>query len=883
MPEQPGGTVSFLFSDVEGSTRMLHTLGADGYRAVFDRHRRLLRAAFARHGGYEAGSRGDGFFVAFQHAGDAIAAAAAAQRALARSESPLRVRMAVHTGEALLDPPDYVGLEVHRAARLMDAAHGGQVLISEATRAALDGALPDGVALRDLGEHWLRDLGAPEPLHQLVIAELASEFPLPRTQRGPRAPLPAQATRFVGRDAELEQIAALLGRADVRLLTLTGPGGTGKTRLALAAAAHRAGAHPGGVHFVALAGVSDPGLIGTTLASALELPELPGTDPWALVAQFLSRRDALLVLDNLEQLLEGIEPLGALLSACPRLTILATSRIRLRLAAERGFPVSPLTEPEAVQLFVERADAVAGGFEADVHVASICRSVDCLPLGIELAAARADELTSAEIAVRLDERLGLLTEGPRDAPARQRTLRATLDWSFELLRAAEQGALARLAVFRAGFTLDAAEEVCDVSPETLRVLVENNLVRDVGDRFEMLELIREYALERVDGADAVAERHAGYFLALAERAAPALHRAGTDRHWQARLAGERDNVRAALRRLVDRADGPHAHRLAAAMWAYWHDFGPIGEACEWFEQVIPLPAADRLRARTLAFASVAAGFRGEHDRRCAWSEEGLELARRSRDVPATVIAQQMVGSWLIKTGSRDRGVPLIKDALALAREAGDPWLVAITMVSVLSGNAVDDPAVAAGLAEEAAALTGLSAVARSMLAIVVGRVSWRRGDLDEAVALYRESIALGRQVGSDHTRVGVNDLGFLYFERGELPQARALTSEALRMDLNVGSAGNMAVCIANLALISAAEGDVLRAARLRGAIETYRTTVAEVPDADFRDGSYDIQLAEARGPVDETVWADAFEEGRSLSIEEAAALALQAPIPATVG
>ena len=246
MTEQPRGTVSFLFSDIEGSTRLLQALGGERYRAVFDRHRSLLRNAFARHGGWEAGSRGDGFFVAFPSARAAVAAATAAQRALVDDESQVRVRMAVNAGAALLDPPDYVGLEVHKAARLMNAAHGGQVLISHSTRVALDGELPDGVVLRDLGEHWLPDIGAPEPLHQLVIAGLPNEFPLPRTHQGPAAPLPAQPTRFLGREGELNQIAAMLARDDVRLLTLTGPGGTGKTRLALVAAAQRAGYHPAG-------------------------------------------------------------------------------------------------------------------------------------------------------------------------------------------------------------------------------------------------------------------------------------------------------------------------------------------------------------------------------------------------------------------------------------------------------------------------------------------------------------------------------------------------------------------------------------------------------------------------------------------------------------
>ncbi len=883
MTEQPRGTVSFLLSDIEGSTRLLQALGGERYRAVFDRHRSLLRNAFARHGGWEAGSRGDGFFVAFPSARAAVAAATAAQRALVDDESQVRVRMAVNTGAALLDPPDYVGLEVHKAARLMNAAHGGQVLISHSTRVALDGELPDGVVLRDLGEHWLPDIGAPEPLHQLVIAGLPNEFPLPRTHRGPAAPLPAQPTRFLGREGELNQIAAMLARDDVRLLTLTGPGGTGKTRLALVAAAQRAGSDPGGVHFVALAGLGDPDLIGTTLATTLGLSEEPGAQPWELVSAFLARRDTLLVLDNLEHLLDGVEPLGALLSACPRLTILATSRARLRLAAEREFGVPPLIETEAIELFVDRADAVSHGFHADAHVARICRALDHLPLAIELAAARVDGFTSAEIAARLDERLRLLTDGPRDAPARQRTLRATLDWSFALLQKDAQRALGRLAVFRGGFTLEAAEAVCSAGAITLQVLIDNNLVRGAGDRFEMLELIREYALEHCADADVIGARHAEYFVELVERAEPELRSARRDRYWLARLSGERDNVRAALRRLIDLPDGPHAHRLVAALWAYWHDVGPVSEAAEWFARVIPLPAPDRLRARTLAHGAVAAGFRGEHVLVAQRAGEALELARRGDDLPTTVIALQLVGSRLKKSGQPERGIVLVREALDLARQTGDPWLIGITLVTTLSGDHITDLDEAASLADEAGRLRNLNVVGRAMVEFARARISLRRGDLDDAIAMYRSSIALAREAGSDKALGGLTNLAFLLLRRGELIEARTLMTESMGLKIDTGSPGDVAAQVADFSVLCAAEGDLRRAAILRGAVEIYRETVGEVPDLDFWDGSFDGYLEEARAMAGEAVWGAAFAEGRRLAMDDAVALALNAGISATVG
>jgi predicted ATPase/class 3 adenylate cyclase len=638
MATQPVGTVTLLFTDIEGATRLLQRLGRGRYAEALTLHRRLLRQAFERYGGYEVDYEGDAFFVAFSRAEDAVRAAAAAQQALATADWPedqeFRVRMGIHTGEPLAMPPKYVGLDVHRAARIMAAGHGGQVLLSQTTRDLLE----DRSAVRDLGEHRLKDLSAAQQLYQLQIDGLPHEFPALKTLRNRPTNLPVQLTPLIGRDRELAEVAALLREEDVRLLTLTGTGGTGKTRLALQSAADVVEVFPDGVFFVSLAPIRDQELVLPTVAQALALREVPGDPISKTLASYLAEKQVLLVLDNFEQVLDAAGEVAELAARCPRLSLLVTSRERLRVAGERVLAVSPLQVPdkqvdlaalsanEAVALFAARAAEATGDFALNVEnaapVAAICRRLDGLPLAIELAAARTASLPSGALLRRLDQSLKLLTGGRRDAEERQRTLRATIEWSYDLLGPPEQTLFARLSPFVDGCRIDAAEQVGDPDRalgidmlDGLDSLVEKNLVRQRADidgepRYWMLETIREFAFDRLTDSgerDDAHSRHAYFYLDLAERAKPELT-SEKQLVWLRRIHSELDNLRLAFRWYAESGSADEALRLATAIWrALWLG-GYLSEGRQWLRSALAAGEAspERLRIEALGAASFLA-------------------------------------------------------------------------------------------------------------------------------------------------------------------------------------------------------------------------------------------------------------------------------------
>jgi predicted ATPase/class 3 adenylate cyclase len=496
----PSGTVTFMFTDIEGSTRLLHDLG-DAYADVLAKHRHLLREAFARHDGVEVDTQGDAFFVAFARAADAVAAAADGQAAL--EETPVRVRMGIHTGEPMITEAGYVGGDVHRAARVMSAGHGGQVLISEATARLLDSRTD----LNDLGEHRLKDLLAPERLYQLGDRAFPPLKTLYRTN------LPVVTTPLIGRERELEEAGALI--RSCRLLTLTGPGGSGKTRLAVHLAADAAEQFPDGVFWVPLQAIRDPAIVEQTIAAAV------GADD-GLVPHVGNKR-MLVLLDNFEQVVEAAPTVSSLLVGTANAKVLVTSREALQIDAEHRYPVDPLRPGDAEALFMERAKAVVPGFGGTRAVPMICEQLDRLPLAIELAAARVALLDPDDLLARLDQRLPLLASRSRDAPARQRTLRATIEWSHELLEPDEQQLFRRIGAFRGSFSVEAAEAVCETDLDTVESLVVKSLLRrrwGTG-RLLMLDTIREYAGERLDEspeADEIHRGHAEFFLAVARSA-----------------------------------------------------------------------------------------------------------------------------------------------------------------------------------------------------------------------------------------------------------------------------------------------------------------------------------------------------------------------------
>src|SRR5215207_8321907 len=527
--ELPSGTVTLLFTDIEGSTRLLEEVG-EGYAELLGGHRQVLRDSFARHGGVEFGTEGDAVFAAFAGAAGAVAAAADAQRALAGG--PVRVRFGIHTGEPTVTDHDYVGLDVHRTARIAAAGHGGQIVLSEATQALLD----DELELRDLGEHRLKDISTPVRLFQVG----RNHFPPLRTLSGGHLPL--EPVTLVGRQQEVAELTRLLGTERCRLVTVTGPGGIGKTSLAVVAAAELLESFEHGVTLVELAAITNPALVLPAIAEALGVE--------GDVDRHIGAREQLFVLDNLEQVVAAAGELSRMQSFCPNLSLLVTSREPLRIAGERELPLAPLAEAAAVELFRQRAQAVQPGFSSDDgRIAEICSRLDSLPLAIELAAARVKVLSPDQLLLRLNRRLPFLTAGRRDLPERQRTLRATIEWSHDLLAAEEQRLFARLGVFSGGWTLDAAEQVCDAELDVLASLLDKSLVRRDGERFSMLETIREYAVERLEasgGANELRRRHAEYFTELAEESrgdylgpAQAAHRTRFREDW--------DNVRAVFR------------------------------------------------------------------------------------------------------------------------------------------------------------------------------------------------------------------------------------------------------------------------------------------------------------------------------------------------
>ena len=658
MADLPTGTVTFLFSDIEGSTR-LASATRDRWPALLERHQALLREAFGGHDGVEIATEGDSFFVVFRSAPRAVAAAADAQRRLVEEgwpeDAPVRVRMGLHTGEATLGGDNYVGLDIHRAARLSAAAHGGQVVISDATRALTMAALPTGVALRDLGEHRLKDLPAPERVWQLVVDGLAADFP-PLRVLSPTN-LPAEQTSFVGRAREVDRAIELLAAS--RLLTLTGPGGTGKTRLSIRIANDLRDRFPDGAFFVALEPLRDPDLFPSAVAQVLGVAERPDRSLLDGVLDHIREREMLLVLDNFEQLMGAAPMVGRLLGGAPRLRVLVTSREALRVAGEQEFPVPPMGIPdatavgdldrlsqyEAVALFIARARAVRPDFavtnENAPAVAELAARLEGLPLAIELAGARVKLLGPEALLARLGSRLDLLGSRAVDVSDRQRTLRGAIAWSYDLLDDAERRLFARLSVFAGGATLSAIEAVTGAglggdALDLLTGLVDKSLVRGAGDgeepRFAMFETIREFATERLAESgerDELQRRHAGHFRDFAETAEPEL--TGADQfRWLALFDAEVDNLRAVMRWALEGGDVEVGLSLAGALWRFWYQRAHLAEGRAWLERLLVVPAASgptRGRFRALNGLGGLAYWQGDFAAARRAYEESLSVAR----------------------------------------------------------------------------------------------------------------------------------------------------------------------------------------------------------------------------------------------------------------
>jgi predicted ATPase len=662
--ELPTGTVTFLFTDIEGSTRLLHELG-DAYADALAEHREVLREAFARHGGVEVDSQGDAFFVAFERASDALAAARDVQAVL---EGPVRVRMGIHTGEPIVTEDGYVGIDIHRAARIAAVGHGGQVLMSQSTR-----ELVGADSLRDLGEHRLKDLTAPERIYQVGD----SDFPPLKSLNATNLPRPQEP--LVGRRKELADILRLMGRDGMRLVTVTGPGGVGKTRFAVEAAGALVSEFSRGVWFVDLAPLRDPELVVPTIARTL--------GAHVSLVQHIGEDELLLVLDNCEQVIDAAQDVASLLAHCPRLAVLATSREPLHLKDEREYALRPLSESPAIELFQRRAEAVHPAFSADYDtLREICRRLDSLPLALELAAARVKVVGAEELRERLDRRLPLLVGRVRDLPPRQRALRATIEWSYELLSPAEQDAFNRLAVFSGGWTVNAAEAVCEADLDGLDSLLDKNLIRFDGARYAMLETIREFAYECFEvlpAAEQIRRRHAEHFCALAAEAEPELtgaHQA----EWVARLATDHENLRTTLT-FAERAMPAAALSLTSSLVIFWYIRSLYVEGAEWLRRALAVgPETCDAHAKALWGLGLFRTLLGDLSGAREPLETSFALADASGDDSIAGRAQSMLGLLAFFVDDVDEARARFEESASRARRAADTWCLADALGTLAS-------------------------------------------------------------------------------------------------------------------------------------------------------------------------------------------------------
>jgi predicted ATPase/class 3 adenylate cyclase/DNA-binding XRE family transcriptional regulator len=873
VPVLPTGTLTFLLTDVEGSTRLWEQHPA-AMRQALERHDTLIEAAVVRHAGLVIRPRGEGDsrFAVFVRATDALAAAAAVQQALFTEPWPpevvLRVRLALHTGEADLRAGDYYGSAVNRCARLRAVAHGGQTLVSLATSELVRDALPAGAELRDLGQHRLKDLTRSEHVFQLNAPGLPAEFPALRTLEGRPHNLPVQPTPLLGREDDLARLAALARRSDLRLLTLTGPGGIGKTRLALQLAADLLDQFADGTYFVDLAPVRDPALVIAAVAAALGLRENASQPLAEIVPAYLRDKALLLVLDNFEQIVEAAPLVGTLLAGCPHLRIVVTSRTVLQIYGEHEYPVPPLALPPrgstppleqltqyaAVVLFIQRAQAVQPSFTVTnataPAVAEICARLDGLPLAIELAAARVRLLPPPALLARLANRLGTLTGGARDVPARQQTLRAAIDWSYRLLSAPEQAFFARLAVFAGGRTLAAIEAVCltpdepqdalagcDVLVEVAS-LVEKSLLRPEEEeeasepRFVLLETLHEYAREQLTSrgeTETFRARHAAYFVALAEDAEPHLWGGVGVGTWLARLDAEHDNLRAVLQWAQEHEERREVGlRLSGALSRFWMWRGHFSEGRRWLEGFCAAvwPGAERAsaavvaaQAKALHGAGVLAWRQGDFAQAALLQEESLALRRELGDKQGIARSLHYLGSVTADGGDYARATALYEESLALSRELGDTGGIARSLgyqghIAIAQG----DYARATALYEESLALLreqedkpGISASLNSL-----GNVASSLGDFARASVLYEESLTIDRELGDKPgIAVQLNNLGSIAWRQGDHVRARVLHEESLAINRELGVKAFIALSLSNLGYVAERQGDYAQAALLQ--------------------------------------------------------------------
>jgi predicted ATPase/class 3 adenylate cyclase len=860
----PTGTITFMFTDIEGSTRLLEALGQDAFGRSLEAHHEILRRAVAN-GGVVVRTIGDAFFVVFTDAPAAVAAAATAQLLLDEFEWPndaeLSVRMGLHTGSAVLGGDDYVGLDVHRAARIADAGHGGQVLLSDATAALAGAALPEGVSVRSLGAHRLKDLSEAVPLHQLDIDGHRTDFPPLRTIDAVAGNLPVQLTSFIGRGAEIAGIRELLDRS--RLVTLTGPGGTGKTRLSVQAAAEVAQDFGDGAYFVSLETITDPDLMAPAILESLEVTTVSGSiEPEDQLAAYLADKEALLVLDNLEQIQGAGAKVAALLSAAPTVKVIATSRGPLRVGGEQEYPVPPLSTPgprvgsvadviaqsEGVELFAERALAVRPDFSlTEVNLAAIAElttRLDGLPLAIELAASRVRVLTPEAILDRLDNRL--LANPAPDLPERQRTIANAIGWSYDLLDEPVRRLFENCSVFMGGASLEFLERVATAGNvdvlDGLSALVDGSLLRlaatEGEPRYQMLVVIREFAygalVARGDD-DRLRERHARAYAALAAEAEPFLltSRQG---EWLDRLAIEHDNLRAALDWAVETGAADLALETVANLWRFWQARGHLAEGAERIEQALSIGGgAPRARAMALEAKGGVLYWLGRWQETLQPYEQALELFREHGDAREIANALYNASFPLGWSGDRDAAHAYLEESLTIAEAAGDR--------------------------------------------LGVGRAYWGLCDQAKYVDDRQGAIRYATLAEDVFSELDAPyDLGWsrfmlaqAHFELGDYATARRYHAEGLRTFAEVGDQSAMVLFLYLKAGILIGEGDRDTGARIFGGVEELKER-SGAAIADVELNQYEPLKELFRGSPDSAI-REAIAAGKRLTVDELLALA----------
>ncbi|HLL07426.1 MAG TPA: tetratricopeptide repeat protein [Nocardioidaceae bacterium] len=872
MAQLPSGTVSLLFSDIEGSTALLSRLGA-AYTDALDGQRQVLRKAWAGHGGIELGTEGDSFFVVFDTAEGAVAAAVQAQRDLSAFDWPggerVRVRMGIHTGTPQIHEDSYVGMDVHRAARIAAAAHGGQVVLSEPTARLIDDCLPERVGLRDLGSHQLKDIPRPERLFQLAIDGLGVDFP-PLKTLGAASRLPRPATPLVGRDGELAELSALLRSPQVRLVTLTGPGGTGKTRLGIALAQRLVERFPDGVYFVPLGSVTTSDVMWTSIAEVLDMPPEARMPPefFALVRH----RSSLVVLDNLEQIEAADGVVATLMDEAPQMVVIATSRRPLHVSAEHEHPVPPLRLPppdgtvaeaelsSAVQLFVHHARKVRAGFQLTAgnaaDVIEVCRQLDGLPLAIELVAARTKLLSPAALRARLDKALDLATAS-RQVPSRQRTLRDTIAWSHDLLDATQQAFFRRLGVFAGGADLEAiaalnADLLGDADPvDFVADLVDQSLATVAEDhrgepRVGMLQTVRTYALDQLRAAgdlDSTRQSHAEYYLSVAERLHPELvGRADQVLSARERFEAEHDNLREALTWALaaDGANRPTPERvtlglrLCTQMERFWADSGYSREGVSWLQRAISLAPAGNSLDLASGLHGLAALATDQGDQRLALDSIRKSVAMRQQlgGDPELASALRSLAWAEMEHGDLDASRRNLDEAIAAAKQADDQRQVAIALC-------------------------------------VLADVEAYSQNFKRAIELYDAAQELSQRVHDDYGALTTqHNRACTLREMGRLADAERDFADLVTQALRIYNPAGLVTVAEDYAAVLAELGEHQQALRLLGAAEAMRERNSN-PRPQSQEAEIGEPFAKVRAALSDDDWNHEYRAGYTLAIADA--------------